>query len=649
MKSNVYRTHMNLPIKPLLFLLLLADAVQAQPTRFLVNPVTPPASIQNAISKGTRTADGRPGASYWQQFAMYSIDATVDTTSNTLRGSVTIRYTNNSPDTLAQLHLDLYQNVHAPGVIRNEPAEVTGGVSLHGVSVAGVALQPATRRGTPGYVVNGTRLVLMPSSPAAPGSTTVISIDYSFVIPQAGAGSRMGYDAKDLYYLAYWYPQMTVYDDIQGWHPDPFQQNAEFYHGFADYEITFRMPGDWMVIGTGELTNPGEVFAPHVLERYNAAMNSDDVVHIITKDDFGSAGTAAQGTEMLTWRFSSKNVRDVAISLTRKSMYDGARATNGENYVRIGAIYRDSAPLWKESVRYSQHSITYFSKLTGVPYPWPHMTAVEAAQIIGGGMEYPMMTLIGDYNRAGAVALQSVIAHEIAHMWIPMIISTDERRYGWIDEGFTSFHDDMAVEDFWDQEKVYLNSFRGYFGIAGREIEGEMMRRSDFHYNSFAYRIASYSKPAAVLVALRGVLGDAEFLRINRKMFQTWKYKHMSAWDLFAFFNTESGQDLSWFWRPWYFATGVLDQGVVALTDRGRTTTIRLRDNGQNPMPYLLRLTLRDGSTHDVRFEASVVISKINDKNEFEVSVPYRNVVKVEIDADQVFPDVNRANNVFER
>jgi hypothetical protein len=442
---------------------------------------------------------------------------------------------------------------------------------------------------------------------------------------------------------------MTVYDDIQGWHPDPFQQNAEFYHGFGDYDITFRMPGDWLVIGTGELTNPGDVFAPHVLERYNAAMTSDDVVHIITKDDYGSAGTAADSTEMLTWNFSSKQVRDAAFSLTRRSLYDGARTTNGVNDVRIGAIYREPAKFWVESVRYSQHSITYFSELTGVPYPWPHMTAVEAAQIMGGGMEYPMMTLIGDYNRAGAQALQSVTAHELAHMWIPMIISTDERRYSWIDEGFTSFHDDMAVEDFWDQDKVYLNSFRGYLAIAGREMEGEMMRRSDYHYNSFAYGMASYSKPASVLVALRGVLGEAEFTRIYRKMFQTWSYKHMSPWDLFAFFSAESKQDLSWFWRPWYFDTGVLDQSVVAVGDRGRNSVIRLRDNGQNPMPYLIRVTLKDGTTHDVRVEASDLMAKIDSKNEFEVSVPYRNVMKVEIDPDYHFPDKDRANNVWER
>lgn len=172
----------------MVMILAVAFVAQAQPTRFLVNPVTPPTSIQNAINKGTRTADGRPGASYWQQFAYYTIDATVDTSSNTLRGSVTIRYVNNSPDTLAQLHLDLYQNVHAPGVIRNEPAEITGGISLSNISVAGMDLQPATRRGTPGYVVNGTRLVLIPSKVAVPGSTTEITIGYSFVIPQAGAG-----------------------------------------------------------------------------------------------------------------------------------------------------------------------------------------------------------------------------------------------------------------------------------------------------------------------------------------------------------------------------------------------------------------------------------------------------------------------------
>jgi len=622
-----------------LFLAFAATTLIAQPTRFNVNPVVPPNSFKTAVEKGTRTMDGRPGPRYWTQYASYHIKTAIDPATKTLTGQVRIRYENRSPDTLRTLHLDLYQNAHAPGAMRNEMAEMTGGVTIHSLTVDG--REPLRRMDL------GTRLVVAPIEPVRPGAHVQLDVGWSFRIPQAGAGERMGHDSGNVFFLAYWYPQMAVYDDILGWHPDPFLLNAEFYHGFADYELEVTMPGGWVVMGTGAYVNPEETLAPSVLERYQAALGSDTPVQVVGPADFGKA-TAADSAASLTWRFSSKNVRDVAFTATTHSVWESARTPVGGGYSQIHSFYRETAPYWRQAVRYGQHAISFLSRHTGIDYPWPHMTAVEAGNIIGGGMEFPMMTVIGDYNQRGALALQSVTAHEIAHMWIPMIVSTDERRHSWIDEGYTTYHTNFVNEDFRGASGLHRGTQAGYFTIAGSENEGEIMRRSDYHYSSHAFGIASYSKPAVLYKALHGVMGEERYREAYLDMMRTWAYKHMTPWDFFAHFSRHAGQDLSWFWRPWFFETGVLDQGVVAVGERGRNTTIRLREKGRNPMPYLLRLTFKDGSTRDFRIEASVVISAIDPNHEFEVRVPFRNVVKVEIDPDHYFPDVNRADNVFD-
>lgn len=616
-----------------------ATTLIAQPTRFNVNPVVPPNSFQTAVEMGTRTLDGRPGPRYWTQYASYHIQTAIDPAAKTLTGQVRIRYENRSPDTLRTLHLDLNQNAHAPGAMRNEPAEMTGGVTVHSVTVDG--REPQRRMDF------GTRLVVVPDMPVAPGATVQLDLAWSFLIPQAGAGQRMGHDSGNVFFLAYWYPQMAVYDDILGWHPDPFLLNAEFYHGFADYELEVSMPGGWVVMGTGAFLNPEETLAPAVLERYQAAIGSDTPVQVVGPADFGKA-TAADSTRTLTWRFSSTNVRDVAFTATTHSIWESARTPVGEGHSQIHSFYRESAPYWRQAVRYGQHAVSYLSRHTGIDYPWPHMTAVEAGNIIGGGMEFPMMTIIGDYNQRGALALQSVTAHEIAHMWIPMIVSTDERRYSWIDEGYTTYHTNFANEDFRDATGLHRGTQSGYFSIAGNENEGEIMRRSDYHYSTHAFGIASYNKPAVVFKALHGVMGEERYREAYLDMMRTWAYKHMTPWDLFAHFNRHAGEDLSWFWRPWFFETGVLDQGVVSVTERRRDSVIRLRENGQNPMPYLLRLTLRDGGTREIRIPVQTLIRGINADNEFDATVPFRGIVKVEIDPEYYFPDVNRADNVFE-
>jgi aminopeptidase N len=274
------------------------------------------------------------------------------------------------------------------------------------------------------------------------------------------------------------------------------------------------------------------------------------------------------------------------------------------------------------------------------------MTAVEGGEIIGGGMEFPMMTLMGDYNQRGPDQLYYVTAHELAHMWFPMIISSDERRYTWMDEGTTTFNENMARADFFNDPNQYMEDMITYLRIAGDEEEGEIMRRSAYHYSPFAYGVASYMKPGTVLVALRGVLGEEVFMRAYREYARRWAYRHPYPWDMFKTFEDVSGQNLDWFWRSWYFETWTLDQAVANVTTADGETTIHIEDRGRVPMPVHLTITYADGRTE----RRDIPVSHWLEGNiSATVTVSGTNVSRVEIDAARQFPDVNRANNVFPR
>ena len=604
--------------------------------------------FREAVANGTRTQSGRPGPKYWQQEVDYDLTARLFPADERLEGTARITYTNNSPDTLKQLHLELAQNLHKPGAPRLSAQEVTGGVNLGRVAVNGTPLSDTTRG--PRYSVQHTQLVLHPGQPVAPNSSVTIEVDWGFTVPQAGASGRMGYSRDNLFFLAYWYPQVSVYDDVTGWMDDPFLGLAEFYADFGDYDLTVHAPEDWVVQSTGRLQNADEVLTEETQARRRRAYASDSTVTILTPDQQGTLDTA---TDTLSWRFTAERMRDVAFSLTRNGYWDAARTPVGDrdgdgtvDSTRVNTFWRDSAPKWNEVTRYQQHALTFLSEYTGIPYPWPHMTAVEGGGIIGGGMEFPMMTIMGDYNDNSARMLYAVTAHELAHMWKPMIVNTNERRYSWMDEGTTSFNENMARRDFFDQSDAVASDRADYLRIARSDREGEILRWSNFHRNFLAFGIASYRKPATLLVALRGVLGEETFNEAFRAFFETWAYKHPYPSDFFNTFERVSGRELDWFWYSWYDTTWTLDQAVERVERRGSEVAITVADKGKAPMPVHLTVTLGDGDTLEREVPVDVWLSG-RTATTTTVSVGDATVERVEIDADHHFPDVNRENNVW--
>ena len=601
-----------------------------------------------AVEKGTRTETGQPGPNYWQQDVSYDLTARLDPTAKRLEGTAAITYTNNSPDTLNQLHLELAQNLHKPGAARLSPAEVTGGVTLHRIAVDGTVLADTTSG--PRYSVQGTQLILQPGPSVPPNSTVTIEVDWGFNIPQAGASGRMGYSRDNLLFLAYWYPQVSVYDDVTGWMDDPFLGLAEFYADFGDYDLTVHAPDDWVVQATGALQNPGAVLTAETRTRRQQAYASDSTHTILTPDQ---RGTIEAENDTLSWHFTAERMRDVAVSLSRNSYWDAARTPVGDrdgdgtvDSTRVNTFWRDSAPKWSEVTRYQQHALTFFSEYLGVPYPWPHMTAVEGGGIIGGGMEFPMMTIMGDYNNNSARMLYAVTAHELAHMWKPMIVNTNERRYSWMDEGTTSFNENMARRDFFDDSDAVAADRADYLRAARTDREGEMLRWSNFHRDFYAFGIASYRKPATVLVALRGVLGEDTFNAALRDFFETWAYKHPYPSDFFNTFERVSGRELDWFWYSWYDTTWILDQALDRVDQRDSEVVVTVADNGNVPMPVRLTVTLSNGESIERDIPVDVWLSG-RTSTTTTVPVGDATVERVEIDAEHAFPDVNRENNVW--
>ncbi len=622
--------------------------------RPLPGPVVPPPYFRAALEEGTRSPDGRPGPNYWQVYTDYEIDARLDPRSGLLSGSEIIRFHNRSPNSIPVLQLFLHQNIHKEGVPRNGFEEVTGGVQLGRVAVEGAELLPMQSFGRVGYQERGGVMAIRLPETLRPGATVQVEIDWSFTVPQNGGG-RMGHSDREMYFLAYWFPKVAVYDDLRGWDAESYL-GAEFYEGYGDYRVNLTVPHEWTVMGAGELMNAEEVFTPRTLSRMRAAAVADTMVRIATREDVESGTvTNLSDSGTLTYRFQAENVRDFTWTASNKQLWTGTSARvpdrdgdGEEDRVAIHSFFREyRAPMWEEQALYAKHSIEFESVFTGFTYPWPHMTSVEGEDIIGGGMEFPMFTLMGGYNGREALDLYAVTAHELGHMWIPMIVGANEKRHAWIDEGCTTFLENQAKPDYWpgmpDPEAA---DREGYLQVARMEMEQTMMRHGDHYEPGPGYGTASYPKPATLLVTLRNLLGREVFTRAYQSFIADWAYKHPSPWDFFNTFEREAGMDLDWFWRSWYYETWALDPAVAGVEARDGNTVIRVEDRGWAFLPTPIRIRTADGQTHEREIPVSHWLTGANSA---EIVIPSSvgEVVEVRIDPDALFPDLDRENNLW--
>ena len=608
-------------------------------------------SFDRAITRGTRTVSGAPGPRYWQQWTDYKLEAELNPISKRLAAKGTLTYYNRSPDTLAEVYVHLLHNLFEPGARHNTdvPWSVEG-VDLSRVAAQGQELKPSKEEAV-GYEVDGTVMRLRLPRPLAPGASVSLDFSWRLRIPPDGA-PRGGQDGET-YYINYWYPQMAVYDDLTGWQVDQYLGNAEFYMGYGNYDVALTLPEGWLVTSTGQLTNPGQVLSAQTRARLDSSRTAPAIVRVVREADRAPGTSTARGTNgKLTWRFRADSVRDVSWATSAKYLWDATSAAVGDHNgdgqpdkAAIHAFYRPELrpSHWDESARYSRHSVEFFSKYL-LPYPYPHMTAVDGPTSCGG-MEYPMMTCIG--GQWDTLGLYEVTNHEIAHMWFPMLVGSDEKRHAWMDEGLAQFGQSQAMADFfkgYDDEEI---NRRNYLSFAESGGEVELMRHGDRYPTYNSYGVASYYKPATVLVALRGVLGEETFNKAFREYARRWLYKHPSPADLFNTFESISGQDLSWFWRSWLYETWKLDQAIDTVSTAGDSLEIVVENRGRAIMPVRLTVSRTGGQVDSLAIPADVWLG---DERRTTVRVAREPSVRnIEIDRDKDFPDIDRSNQAWPR
>ena len=586
-----------------------------------------------------RSSSGVPGPDYWQQRADYTIDASLDTATTAINGAVEIRYTNNSPDTLRYVWLQADQNLYRTGSKGSAlfPADsrwgvrgFEGGYAFSDVRVNGVAVQPR---------INDTMMRLDLPSPIPPrGGKATIAIRYSFRVPEHGS-DRMGRDSS-LYELAQWYPRMAVYDDVRGWNTDPYLGQGEFYLEYGDFDYSVTVPAGYIVAGSGVLQNPGEVLSATQRQRLASASHGTAVVSIITQAEAAAAKTrSVSGTR--TWRFRAQNVHDVAWAGAPDFRWD-ATSWNG---VLAQAYYQfpKAGRAWEQAAEQTQWTIRQYSQLF-FPFPYPQATSVAGPV---GGMEYPMFVMV-HYGNNDPTSIFGTINHEHGHEWFPMIVGSNERRYAWMDEGFNTYLNAFAQEARYPGQSAYPTYLKNWADAVTAETQSPLMTAPD-NIDPSALGAIGYRKPAVVLLTLRNhVVGSNAFDAAFREYIRAWAFKHPTPGDFFRSIENSTGEDLSWFWRSFFYTNDVLDIGIDSVrmrtADGEQFAVVALRRNTTIPFPVRFRVAYADGTTQDFSLPVNIWARS----NRFDAVVPARaKVVGVRLWPDPSVPDWNSANDTW--
>lgn len=602
-----------------------------------------------------RAATGEPGPAYWQNKVDYQINAKLDDTKNEVSGTVTISYRNNSPNKLPYLWLQLDENLFTKDSRGQAKMPATGRSRYGdaksnfdgGYKIKSVQLLNGTAASNADYLITDTRMqVRLANALAAKGGALKLKIEYSYTVPQYGA-DRTGIQPTkngDIYAIAQWYPRLCVYDDVRGWNTDPYLGASEFYLEYGDFEVSITAPASHIVVASGDLLNPQEVFTAKQLQRYNQAKQSDATV--IIRDSTEITDPASRPSKpTLTWKYKIVNARDFAWSSSKSFILDAAKMNlpDGKKGLAISAypIESNGRNAWGRATEYTKASIENYSK-RWFQYPYP--SAVNVATNIGG-MEYPGIVFCS--YRARTSGLWGVTDHEFGHTWFPMIVGSNERRYGWMDEGFNTFINGIADDDF--NKGEYAQQKRSAHGsrLFSNTIESVLNTPDGMSERNIGSLL--YSKPGFALGLLRDeVLGPDRFDYAFRKYIRDWAYKHPTPWDFFRSIENSAGEDLAWFWKAVFIETYQLDQAVSKVEyvdgDVKKGALVTIDNLEQMAMPVTVEYTTASGKV--ARKKLPVEIWQNNVSWKFALPTD-EEVTKVVIDPDKVLPDANGANNTW--
>jgi hypothetical protein len=595
-----------------------------------------PRNVLKAYEKGTRSFDGKPGENYWQNSSDYTIKVQIDPKTKMLTGSETIVYYNNSPDTLKEIVIRLYPNISKPSSKRdfNIPDNaLTDGVKISSFSLNNIKLDVEDKST---FSLNGTNLRLKLKDKINPKSKTSIEIDWSFEIPKTNF-ARMGTYDSTSFFIAYWYPQVAVYDDIDGWDYNEYTGYTEMYNDFSNFDVEITVPNGFHVWATGVWQNPDEILSNEFLKKYEQAKQSDEVVRIFTKDDLSNKNRYKSSGGFHTFKFKADYVPDFAFGMSDHYLWDAVSYLTPDNKrVYIAAAYKESSKDFVDVAYYAKETIKYFSEeLPAIPFPYPSCTVWNGS----GGMEYPMIVNNGSsQSKEGTVGVTS---HEIAHQYMPFYMGINERKYAFMDEGWAV----MLPFDF--QERMTEGAMprernvMGFEFIAGYEMEMPLLVPSNL-LTGYSYRVSAYSRPGLAYDFLRDFLGKEKFLKALHLYMERWNGKHPIPCDFYFSFNQAVGEDLLWFWKPWFFDFGYPDLSIKSYELKDGNLKVEVERKGIIPIPIKISLMNNDNTAKEVYYTADVWKTG---NSTFRITVEnVKEINKIVLGSPKI-PDSNRNDN----
>ncbi|MCB9343275.1 MAG: M1 family metallopeptidase [Lewinellaceae bacterium] len=612
-----------------LILCLLVNFLSAQSNLFV------PRNYEKAYEAGSRAWNGKPGPNYWQNRANYKIQVNLDPATRFLSGTETIVYRNESPDTLKRVRIKLQHDRYRKGATRAYDVTAVDvedeGTVLESVAYNGVEVPKDQQRR------NATFLdLILRDNPIPPNSEATFGFKWSYTIPPDGA-REFALDSSFL--IPYWYPQIAVYDDIRGWASFPYTGQQEFYHDFSDYEVAVTVPNGFQVWATGEWQNAKDILQAEYLDRWNKA-HTATVEYVIFSEDEIKSGKVFKKGKSHTFSFVAKDVPDFVFAASNSYNWNATSVVVDDATRRrtfVSAVFNSKSSDYREVVDIAARGIRLMSTwLPGYPFPYPVMTIFNG----NDGMEYPMMC--NDASTAPRSPMMLTV-HEVSHTYFPFMMGINEQEYAWMDEGWAAFFDYMLCDSLSGHK---LGRIRDYSSIAGTDEDVPPMVRSS--NLSSAYRNASYQRPQSAYLTLLDLLGYETFHKCMKEYMNRWKSKHPAPFDFFQTWNDVSGQNLDWYWKPWFFEWAYPDLGIqgVVKDEAANCSVIMIERKGNLPVPLHAEIKYADGSNET--FHRNAAVWKDGKQNFNIRCAEGKNVQSVKLGLETI-PDSVPEDNVWEK
>lgn len=602
-----------------------------------------PRNVKIAYNAGLRSKDGKPSANYFQNSSTHNIRLFVSPPSRRVVGMQDIVFKNNTPIPLAALFFRLELNAHAPEAPREKYMD--GAWLTDDIQIDEYAENGKVRPWDPLIKAKGaTANAVFLEKPLAPGQSITLSFRWHYDL--SVKSDREGAIDPTTFYLAYFYPRVAVFDNVNNWDQVPHPLAHEFYSDFNDYNVEITVPKNFVVWGTGDLTNVDEVLQPTNAGRLKRSFTSDDVINVATPEEMKAGSVTAQ-TPTVTWKFKSNYVPDVAYAVSNSYAWDAGSIVVDKKTGRRAsaqAAYDVPSKNFANMVKYIKTALDVASSdWPGVPYPYPKMTVVRGF----ADMEYPMMA--NDSAQEDPQMQQFIAAHEILHTYFPFYMGINERRYGFMEEGWTTAFEYMFTTKLFGKEFAdpLFKKYRVLQWASSNTGESDIPIITDESAISgltTTYGDNKYGKAALGYLALKELLGDTDFRKGLHGFMNDWNGKHPIPWDMFYSFNTHTGKNLNWFWNAWFFSNGYIDQAITNVKAENGGTSVTIKNVGGYPAPFDMVVTFADGSKETIRQGPDIWRSNLDEVTaRIGQSKPVSSIV---LDGG-IFMDANPANNSY--